>query len=117
MSMLVGLFSGLMNLFAGTLIGSVVIYVGVPLGAEPMTMSGERALVTAAVGAIVGVLVGGLFGWIPVVGALLAVAAWVGAVGYFTSATPSIAVGVGLVAWAVTLVVTTGITTLIFGVR
>lgn len=115
MALLVGLFSGLVSLLAGILVGAVAVYAGVPLGVRRTSMTGERALVTAAVAAIVSVVVGALFGWIPIVGTLLSVAAWVGVVGYFTSAAPQTAVGVGLVSWAITLVVTTGVVELLVG--
>lgn len=113
--MIAGLFGGLVNLVVGILVGGAAIYLGVPLGANHATPTVEDAFVTAAVGAVLSAVATLLFGWIPLVGAVLSTAAWVGAVGQRTAATPPTAVGVGLIAWAITLVMSTGINVLVLG--
>lgn len=114
--MLTGLLYGLVSLFAGALVGGLAVYFGVPLGSERVTITGERAFVIGTVGAVVYVVVSGLLGWIPIVGALLGAAAWIGVVSHFTTVDPLTAVGVGLVAWAMTVIVAAGVTEVIFGI-
>jgi hypothetical protein len=113
--MIGGLLGGLVSLIVGTLVGGLAVYIGVPLGAGRATPSVEDAFVTAAVGAVLSAVVALLFGWIPLLGPLLAAAAWIGVVGHRTAARPPAAVGVGLVAWAVTFVMTAGISALALG--
>jgi hypothetical protein len=113
--MIAGLFSGLVSLVVGVLVGGAAIYLGVPLGANHATPTVEDAFVTATVGAVLSVVATLLFGWIPLVGAMLSAAAWIGAVGQRTAANPPTAVGVGLIAWGITLVMTTGIDVLVLG--
>lgn len=113
--MIAGLFSGLVSIVVGVLIGGAAIYIGVPLGANRAKPTVEDAFVTAAVGAVLSVVATLLFGWIPLIGAVLSAAAWIGAVGQRTAANPPTAVGVGLIAWAIILVTTIGIDVLVPG--
>lgn len=113
--MIVVLLGGLVSLVVGVLVGGSAIYIGIPLGANHATPTVEDAFVTAAIGAVLSAVATLLFGWIPLVGAVLSAAAWIGAVGQRTAANRPTAVGVGLIAWAITLVMTTGIDVLVLG--
>lgn len=110
-----GLLGAVVSLVVGVGVGGVVVYLGVPLGATRAKPGIQTALATAGIGAALSALLTLLFGWIPVVGLLLSPAAWIGVVGHRTGANPPTAVGVGLVAWAVTVVVAAGFGTILFG--
>ena len=113
--MIVGLLEGVVSLVIGIVAGGLTIYIGLPLGASRTKPTIEEAFVTAGVGAVLSVAVSLLLGWIPIIGVLLPLAAWIGVVGHRTAARPATTVAVGLVTWAVTLIITTGLTTLAFG--
>jgi|AntDeeMetageno50_2_1112565.scaffolds.fasta_scaffold01750_3 hypothetical protein len=113
--MIAGLLGALVSLVVGILVGGLTIFVGVPLGAGGATPTVEESFATAAVGAVLAVIVTLLFGWIPLFGAILPAAAWVGVVGHRTDARPPTAVGVGVVAWAIALVMTNGLSVLLLG--
>ncbi|WP_228842418.1 hypothetical protein [Halococcus agarilyticus] len=104
-----------MSLVVGVLVGGLAIYFGVPLGSGRATPTVEESFATAAVGTVLSVVVTLLFGWIPLVGAILPAAAWVGVISHRTDARPPTAVGVGVAAWAVALVATTGVSVLLLG--
>ena len=114
--MIAGLLAAVVSLVVGVAVGGVAVYIGVPLGANRAKPDMRTAFTTAGLGAALSALLTLLFGWIPIVGLLLSPAAWIGVVGHRTGATPPVAVGCGLVAWAVTFVVAAGFGAILFGV-
>ena len=85
------------------LVGALGIYVGaaVVTGREDYTY----AVVTALVGAVVWAIVGFLFGWIPLLGPLLVLVAYVAVINYRYPGGWGDAVLVAFVAWLTVLVV------------
>lgn len=85
-------------------IAAPVIYFGVPLGSRGASPTPEKAIAIALVGTVVAGLVGAVGALIPAIGPLLAPLAWVGVVGWLTRARWPTATAVGLLSWAVPLV-------------
>ncbi|ELY87239.1 MULTISPECIES: hypothetical protein [Natrialba] len=85
------------------LIGALGIYVGarVIVGAQ----SFDHAIVTALFGAIVWAVVGFFVGWIPLVGPLLALLAYIAVINFRYPADWTAAAMIGLVAWVTVLIV------------
>lgn len=96
------------------LIGALGIYVG----ARVLTNTDDysHALVTALIGAVVWTLVAFLIGWIPLLGPIVALIAYVAVVNYRYPGGWLNAIGIALIAWVASLVVlallaTLGVTT------
>ena len=85
------------------LLGALGIYVGarVIVGANDF----DHAIVTALFGAIVWAVVGYLVGWIPLVGPLVALVAYVGVINWRYSTEWTAAAMIALLAWLVIFVV------------
>lgn len=85
------------------LVGALGIYVGarVVTGREDYTY----AIVTALFGAIIWAVVGFLFGWIPLLGPLLVLVAYVGVINYRYPGGWGDAILIAFVAWLTVLVV------------
>ena len=85
------------------LIGALGIYVG----AVALTDVSDYtyAIVTALIGAIIWVVVAALVGWIPFLGPLLALIAYVAVINYRYPGGWVTAIGIALVAWIASLVV------------
>ncbi|QRV13438.1 hypothetical protein JMJ58_10685 [Haloterrigena salifodinae] len=85
------------------LIGALGIYVGarIIVGADDY----DHAIVTALIGAIVWGLVGFFVGWIPLLGPLLALLAYIGVINFQYPGDWTAAAMIGLVAWVTVLVV------------
>lgn len=79
------------------LIGAFGIYVGARL--FTMVDSFGRAFTTALVGAIVWAIAGFLFGWLPLLGPLLVLVAWLAVVNLQYPGSWGKAAGIALVAW------------------
>ncbi|MFC7231660.1 hypothetical protein ACFQMM_09980 [Saliphagus sp. GCM10025308] len=79
------------------LLGAVGIYVGarIIVGAKNF----DHAIVTALLGAIVWTVAGALVGWIPLVGPLVALVAYVGVINWRYSAQWTGAAMIALLAW------------------
>ncbi|MWG34308.1 hypothetical protein [Halomarina oriensis] len=95
-SLVGALFVFLVNLLVGT--------VGIRLGARLVVDSDtgyRRAAVTALLGAVVWAVVAFVFDWIPVLGPLLSLLAWVGLINWRYEGGWLTAAGIGLVAWLV----------------
>lgn len=90
---------------AAFLVVGPAIYGLVPLGPTGTNLTYERAVAIALVGFAIGGLGSLLLGWIPLVGELVAPAAWVGVLLLLEDIERPTAVGVGLVAWALSAVV------------
>lgn len=82
------------------LVGSLGIYVGVSLATNEAIGFGGAAL-TALLGAIAWGVVSFFLGWLPLVGALLALLAWIGVINLRHSGGWASAAVIGLVAWLV----------------
>ncbi|MFP8958378.1 hypothetical protein ACLI4Y_16815 [Natrialbaceae archaeon A-CW3] len=79
------------------LLGAVGIYVGarVIVGANDF----DHAIVTALLGAIVWAVFGALVGWIPLLGPLVALVAYIGVINWRYSTSWTAAAMIGLLAW------------------
>jgi hypothetical protein len=65
----------------------------------------RRAVLTALLGAIVYTLVGLFLGWIPILGPLLMLLAWVGIVNWLYPGGWGTAIGIGLLAWILAVLI------------
>jgi len=85
------------------LVGTVGIYIG----ARVMTdvESFEKAAITAIIGAVVWTIFAILFGWIPLLGPLLALIAYVGVVNWQYPSGWGTAAGIALIAWVASIVI------------
>lgn len=85
------------------LIGALGIYVGarVVSGNDDYTY----AIVTALIGAIIWVIVSFFFGWIPLLGPLLALIAYIGVINWRYSGGWLNAIAIALIAWVAALIV------------
>lgn len=86
------------------LVGALGIYVGVSLATNEAIGFGG-AILTALFGAVAWGLVSFFLGWLPLVGALLALIAWIGVINLRHSGGWGTAALIGLVAWIVAGVV------------
>ena len=86
------------------LIGTVAIRFGARIVVDRDT-GYRRAAVTALAGAIVWSVFAYFLGWVPLLGPLLTLAAWVGIINWQYEGGWATAVGIGLVAWLVALFV------------
>jgi hypothetical protein len=82
------------------LVGTLGIYIGVSLATKEAIGFGGAAI-TALLGALAWGIVSFFFGWLPLVGALLALVAWIGVINLRHSGGWASAALIGLVAWAV----------------
>lgn len=94
-------------------IAAAVCYFGLPLGRRGVGLSPERAVAIAAIGTVIAGVVGAIGALIPVFGVLLAPLAWIGVVGWLTSAEWPIATAVGLLSWALSLVAVSALAALL----
>ncbi|WP_339105634.1 hypothetical protein [Haloterrigena salinisoli] len=92
------------------LIGALGIYIGarVIVGSDDY----DHAIVTALIGAIVWGLVGFFVGWIPLLGPLLALLAYIAVINFQYPGDWTAAAMIGLVAWVTVLVVLYGLAAL-----
>ncbi|MXV64542.1 hypothetical protein GS429_21195 [Natronorubrum sp. JWXQ-INN-674] len=88
---------------ASLLIGALGIYVGasVIVGAGDY----DHAIVTALIGAVVWAVVGFFVGWIPLLGPLLALIAYIAVVNFRYPGDWTAAAMIGIVAWVTVLIV------------
>ncbi|MFP9193903.1 hypothetical protein [Natronosalvus vescus] len=84
------------------LLGAVGIYVGarVIVGAKDF----DHAIVTALLGAIVWAVFGALVGWIPLLGPLVALIAYIGVINWRYSTSWTAAAMIGILAWLTILI-------------
>ena len=106
-----------------SLVGAILIFVvslivgtiGIHLGARLMvdTDAGYmRAAVTALIGAVIWALFSAFLGWIPVLGPVLALLAWIGVINWRYPGGWVSAALIGLVAWIVAFVLLYGLAAL-----
>lgn len=81
-------------------VGAIGIYAGVQLVAD-RDIGFANAAVTALIGAVVWGVVSFFVGWIPLLGALLTLIAWVGIINWRYPGGWGTAASVGLVAWLI----------------
>jgi cellulose synthase/poly-beta-1,6-N-acetylglucosamine synthase-like glycosyltransferase len=82
------------------LIGTLGIYIGVSLATKEAIGFGGAAL-TALLGALAWGIVSFFLGWLPLVGALLALLAWIGVINIRHTGSWGTAILIGVVAWLV----------------
>ena len=97
------------------LVDSIIVFVvsllvgaaGLYVGARVLTDADDftNAIVTALLGAIIWAVVGFLFGWIPLLGPLLVLIAYVAVINYRYPGGWGTAIGIALIAWIAALVV------------
>lgn len=90
----------LIVLLVNLVIGTIAIYAGARLIIDADTAIG-RAAVTALLGALAWALVSFFFGFIPILGPLLTLVAWIGIINWQYPGGWGTAAGIGLVAWLV----------------
>lgn len=97
------------------LISLLVGTVAIRLGAQVMIDSDiglRRAVITAVIGAIVYAAVGFFLSWIPVLGPLLMLVAWVGVINWQYPGGWGTAIGIGVIAWIVAVAILFGLSTI-----
>jgi len=100
MMVLQSLTASLIVLLVNLIIGTIAIYAGARLVIDADTAVG-RAAVTALLGALAWAIVSFFFGFIPILGPLLTLVAWVGIINWQYPGGWGAAAGIGLVAWLV----------------
>ncbi len=93
------------------LIGTGAIHLGAQVMIDRDT-GFRRAALTALLGAIVYTAVGFFFGWIPLLGPLLMLIAWIGVINWLYPGGWGTAIGVGFIAWIVAVLVLFALATL-----
>lgn len=93
------------------LIGTAAIHLGAQVMIDRDT-GFLRAAVTALIGAIVYTLVGFFLGWIPFLGPLLMLIAWIGIINLQYPGGWGTAIGIGLIAWIVAILILFALNTL-----
>jgi len=97
-------------LLVNLLIGTIAIYAGARLVIDADTGVG-RAAVTALLGALAWALVSFFVGWIPLLGPLLTLLAWIGVINWQYPGGWMSAVGIGLLAWLISVAVLVALST------
>lgn len=86
------------------IVGTVAIHLGARLLIDRDT-GFRRAVITAVVGAIVYTIVGFFLGWIPFLGPLLMLVAWIGVINWMYPGGWVTATGIGFVAWIIAVLI------------
>ena len=103
--------SGVFVFLVSLLVGTVAIALGAQVFVDRDT-GFRRAAVTALIGALIYGLVGVFFGWIPLLGPLLMLIAWVGVVNWQYPGGWGTALGIAFVAWLVAVLLLYGLAVL-----
>jgi len=90
------------------LVGTMAITLGAQILVDRDTGVG-RAAITALVGALVYALVGVFLGWIPLLGPILMLLAWVGVINWQYPGGWGTALGIAFVAWLVAVAILYGL--------
>ena len=93
------------------LIGMAAIHLGAQVMIDRDT-GFLRAAVTALIGAVVYTLVGFFVGWIPLLGPLLMLIAWIGVINWQYPGGWGTAIGIGFIAWIIAILILFALTTL-----
>ena len=99
-----GIVSAVFIFLVSLLVGAAAIHLGAQLLVDRDT-GFRRATVTALIGAIVYALVGLFLGWIPLLGPILMLIAWIGVINWQYPGGWGTAIGIGLVAWIVAVLI------------
>ena len=97
------------------LVSLLVGAVAIRLGAQVMIDSDigfRRAIITAVIGAIVYSVVGFFLGWIPLLGPLLMLVAWIGVINWQYPGGWGTAIGIAIIAWIVAVAILYGLSIL-----
>ena len=86
------------------LVGTAAIHLGARLLVDRDT-GFRRAVLTAVIGAVVYTIVGFFFGWIPFLGPLLMLVAWIGVINWMYPGGWGTAAGIGFVAWIIAVLI------------
>ncbi|WP_246308136.1 hypothetical protein [Halorarum salinum] len=99
-----GIVSAVFVFLVSLIVGAAAIHIGAQLLIDRDT-GFRRATVTALIGAIAYTLVGLFLGWIPLLGPLLMLVAWIGVINWQYPGGWGTAFGIGLVAWVVAVLI------------
>ena len=100
--------SGVLVFIVSLLVGTVAIALGAQVLVDRDT-GFRRAAVTALIGALVYSLVGVFLGWIPLLGPILMLVAWVGVINWQYPGGWGTALGIAFVAWLVAVLILYGL--------
>lgn len=106
-----GIISAVFVFLVSLLIGTAAIYLGAQLIIDRET-GFIRAAVTALLGAAAYTLVGFFVGWIPLLGPLLMLIVWIGIINWQYPGGWGTAIGIGLIAWIVAILILFALTSL-----
>lgn len=97
------LIDSLVVFVVGLLVGSLAIYLGAKIIADVDDFI--YAIGTALIATILWTIVAFLFGWIPLLGPLLALVVYIGVLNYRYPGSWATAIGIALIAWISSLVI------------
>ncbi|WP_435359161.1 hypothetical protein [Haloarchaeobius sp. DFWS5] len=100
-----GLIDSLVVFFVSWLVGTVGIFLGARATFDTANVSFGYAALTAVIGAVVWGVLSFFLGWIPLLGPVLLLVAWVGVINWRYPGGWFEAIMIGLVAWTVAIVV------------
>ncbi len=103
--------SGVFVFLVSLLVGTAAIALGAQVFVDRDT-GFRRAAITALIGALVYALVGVFFGWIPLLGPVLMLTAWVGVINWQYPGSWGTALGIAFVAWLVAVLLLYGLAVL-----
>lgn len=106
-----GIISAVFVFLVSLLIGTAAIHLGAQVMIDRDT-GFARAAVTALIGAVAYTLVGFFVGWIPLLGPLLMLLVWIGVINWQYPGGWGTAIGIGLVAWIVAILILFALTSL-----
>lgn len=106
-----GIVSAVLVFLVSLLVGTAAIHLGARLLIDRDT-GFRRAAITAVVGAIVYTVLGYFLGFIPLVGPVLMLLAWVGVINWMYPGGWVTAAGVGIVAWIAAILILFALTTI-----
>jgi len=100
--------SGVLVFLVSLLVGTVAIALGAQVLVDRDT-GFRRAAITALVGALVYSLIGVFLGWIPLLGPILMLLAWVGVINWQYPGGWGTALGIAFVAWLAAVLILYGL--------
>lgn len=106
-----GIISAVFVFLISLLVGTAAIHAGARLMIDRDT-GFRRAAITAIIGAIIYTVVGFFFGWIPLLGPLLMLIAWVGVINWQYPGGWITAAGIGIIAWIAAILILFALATL-----
>lgn len=106
-----GIVSAVLVFLVSLLVGTAAIHLGARLMIDRDT-GFRRAAITAVVGAIVYTVLGYSLGFIPLIGPILMLLAWIGVINWMYPGGWVTAAGIGIVAWIAAILILFALTTI-----